>query len=91
METIKILIIILSIIGLLKIVELLALCVIEIYYRIVKIDIEGVSKSFAIFKDDIWYVIPTIGISKVGRYLEIQVSFLCFQYDVSYKIDKVDE
>lgn len=87
----KILIIILSIIGLLKIVDLLTLCVIEIYYRIIKIDIDGVNKSSGIFKNDIWYIIPTIGISKVGEYLEIQALFLCFQYYTSYKIDKGDE
>lgn len=84
----KILIIILSIIGLLKLVSLFILCVIEIYYRIIKKDIDGIKKSYGIYKDDSWYIIPTIAISKSNEYFEIMVKFLCFQYYNSYKVDK---
>lgn len=87
----KILLIILSIIGLLKLVSLFILCVIEIYHRIVKIDINGVDKSYGIYKDDSWYIIPTIRVSKYNQYFEIIVEFLCFQYYSSYKVDKDDE
>ena len=76
----KILLIILSIIGLLKLVSLFILCVIETYYRIIKKDINGVKKSYGIYKDDSWYIIPTIRISKCGQYFEIMIEFLCFQY-----------
>ena len=87
----KILLIILSIIGLLKLVSLFIICVIEIYYRIVKVDITGITKEYGVYKDDSWYIIPTIRISKCGKYFEIIVEFLCFQYYSSYKVDKDDE
>lgn len=84
----KIVLIILSIVGLLKLVSLFILCVIEIYYRIIKEDISSIKKSYGIYKVDSWYIIPTIGVSKCNQYLEIMVEFLCFQYYSSYKIDK---
>lgn len=86
----KIVLIILSIIGLLKVVSLFILCIIEIYYRIIKKDINGIDKSYGIYKDDSWYIIPTIRISKCNQYFEIMVEFLCFQYYASYNIDKDD-
>ena len=84
----KILLLILSIIGLLKIVSLFILCIIEIYHRIVKINIDGITKQHSIYKSDSWYIIPTISISKSTQWFEIIVEFLCFQYYASYKIDK---
>ena len=87
----KILLIILSIIGLLKLVSLFILCIIEIYNHIIKKDINGITKQYGIYKDDIWYIIPTIKISKCGQYFEIMVDWLCFQYYSSYKIDKDEE
>jgi hypothetical protein len=87
----KILLIILSIIGLLKLVSLFILCVIEIYYRIVKVDINGVTKQYGVYKDDSWYIIPTIRISKSSKYFEIIVEWLCFQYYSCYNIDKDEE
>ena len=86
----KILLIILSIIGLLKLVSLFILCVIEIYYRIIKKDINGINKSYGIYKDDSWYIIPTIRVSKCNQYFEIMVEWLCFQCYSSYKVDKDD-
>ena len=87
----KILLIILSIIGLLKLVSLFILCVIEIYYRIIKKDINSIDKSYGIYKDDSWYIIPTIRISKCNQYFELMVEWLCFQYYASYKVDKDEE
>ena len=87
----KILLIILSVIGLLKLVSLFILCVIEIYYRIIKKDIDGITKQYGVYKDDSWYIIPTIRVSKCNQYFEIMVEWLCFQYYSSYKIDKDDE
>ena len=84
----KILIIILSIIGLLKLVSLFILCVIEIYYRIIKKDINGITKQYGIYKDNSWYIIPTVSVSKCNEYFEIMVYWLCFQYYSSYKVDK---
>ena len=87
----KILLIILSVIGLLKLVSLFILCVIEIYYRIINTYINGITKEYGIYKDDSWYIIPTIRISKCDKYFEIMVEWLCFQYYSSYKIDKDEE
>lgn len=87
----KILLIILSIIGLLKLVSLFVLFIIEIYYRIIKVDINGVTKQFGVYKDDSWYIIPTISICKSGKYFEIIVEWLCFQYYSCYNIDKDEE
>jgi len=84
----KIFLIILSIIGLLKLVSLFILCVIEIYYRIIKKDINGIYKSYGIYKNDSWYIIPTIRISKCNQYFELMVEWLCFQYYSSYNINK---
>ena len=87
----KILLIILSIIGLLKLMSLFILCVIEIYYHIIKTYINGITKQYGIYKDDSWYIIPTIKVSKDSKYFEIMVEFLCFKYYSSYKIDKDEE
>lgn len=87
----KILIIILSIIGLLKLVSLFILCVIEIYYRIIKKDINGVIKHYGIYKNDGWYIIPTIKVSKYNNYFDIVIQWLWFQYYSSYKVDKDDD
>lgn len=87
----KILLIILSIIGLLKLVSLFILCVIEIYHRIIKKYINGITKQYGIYKDDSWYIIPTIRVSKSVKYFEIMVEWLCFQYYSSYNIDKDDD
>ena len=87
----KILLIILSIIGLLKLVSLFILCVIEIYYRIIKKNINGITKEYGIYKDDSWYIIPTIRVSKCNQYFEIMVEWLCFQYYSCYNIDKDEE
>lgn len=87
----KILLIILSIIGLLKLVSLFILCIIETYYCIIKKDINGITKQYGIYKDDSWYIIPTIRVSKCNQYFEIMVEWLCFQYYSSYNIDKDDD
>ena len=87
----KILLIVLSIIGLLKLVSLFILCVIEIYYRIIKVDINGITKEYGMYKDDSWYIIPTIRVSKCNKYFEIMIEWLCFQYYSCYNIDKDDD
>ena len=83
--------IILSIIGLLKLVSLFILFVIKIYYCIIKKNINGITKSYGIHKDNTWYIIPTISFSKTGKYFEIIVEWLCFQGYSCYNIDKDDE
>ena len=87
----KILIIILSIIGLLKLMSLFILCIIEAYYHNKQPSINGITKQYGIYKDDSWYIIPTIRFSKCNKYFEIMVEWLCFQYYSAYNIDKDDE
>lgn len=71
--------------------SLFILCIIEIYHRIINKYINGITKQYGIYKDDSWYIIPTIRVSKCGQYFEIMVDWLCFQYYSSYKIDKDEE
>jgi hypothetical protein len=87
----KIVFIILSIIGLLKLVSLFILFIIETYYRIIDVSINGITKHYGIYKDDQWYFIPTISFSKTNKYFEIMIYWLYFQYYSSYKIDKDEE
>ena len=84
----EILLIILSIIGLLKLVSLCILCVIEIYHRIIKVDIDGITKEYGVYKEDSWYIIPTIRVRKCSIYFELMLEWLCFQYYSSYKIEE---
>ena len=71
--------------------SLFILCVIEIYHRIINVYIDGVIKESGIYKDDSWYIIPTIKISKSDKYFELVVEFLCFRYYSAYHIDKDEE
>lgn len=87
----EILIIILSIIGLLKLVSLFVLYIIEIYYHIIKVEINGITKEYGIYKNDGWYIVPTIQISKTNKYFEISVKWLYLQYYASYYISKDEE
>ena len=84
----KILLIILSVIGLLKIVSLFILCIIELYYKIIGTYINDIKKSYGIYKDDQWYIIPTITIAKNNKCFEVMVYWLCFQYYSSYYLNE---
>ena len=84
----KIVLITLVIIGLLKLVSLFILCIIELYSHITDANINGMKKSYGIYKDDQFYLIPTISFAKSNQYFEIMVYFLWFQLYSSYYIDK---
>ena len=84
----KIVLIILSIIGLLKLVSLFILCVIELYCYVKDIPICDIRKTYGIYKDDSYYIIPTIRISKVNFSFELMIEWLCFQYYSCYTIRK---
>lgn len=84
----KTVLIILSIIGLLKLVSLFILCIIEIYHRIIKVDINGINKNYGIYRDNYWYIIPTIKVYKHDEYFEFVIEWLCFVCYSSYKINK---
>ena len=64
----KIVLIILSIIGLLKLVSLFILCVIKVVYHLKKDEIVEIQKSYYIYKTSEFYIIPTIRISKYNKF-----------------------
>ena len=85
-------IIILAIIGLLKLVSLFILCVLELYFKIVKRDFIEIEKSYAIYhKEIVFYIIPTIGFYKSGKFFEIKVDFLGFEYYAAYSLHFTDD
>lgn len=79
------------IIGLLKIISLLILCVISLYCKLKKISIDGIKRNCGIYYINIWYIIPAVGISfyKQPLFCEIVVNWLCFEYCSSYTIQIV--
>ena len=84
----KILLIILSIIGLLKLVSLFILCCIEIYHKIKDIDIDGVRKDSGVYKTECFYIIPSISFTISGKFFEINFNWLYFEYYCAYNINK---
>lgn len=87
----KILLIILSVIGLLRVVSLFILICVETYYKIKKIDIVGIRRSHGIYKTYEWYIIPTIKFSFTNGYFEPSFKWLKFEYYCCYSINKDDE
>ena len=75
----------------LKLVSLFILWIIKTYYCIINKSINGIIKEYDIYKNDQWYIIPTISFSKTNCYFEVMMYWLCFQYYSSYKIDKDEE
>jgi hypothetical protein len=59
----KILLIILSIIGLLKLVSLFILCIIEVYNKIKGTDFIELEKVSGIYKSNELFIIPSIKVS----------------------------
>ena len=84
----KILLIVLSIIGLLKLVSLFIILIIHIVFAIRKERIDGINRTSCLAKINECYIIPTIDISFSGEYKEIMFYWLCFEYYCSYTIDK---
>ena len=87
----KILLIILSIIGLLKLVSLFVLCAIELYCHFKHINVDNIQKEYGIYKDDSFYLIPTISFAKGKIYFELVAYWLCFQYYSAYSIKKYED
>lgn len=86
----KILLIILSIIGLLKLVSLFILCAIELYCHFKHINIDNISKEYGIYRNQSIYLFPTIKISKTNIFFQVAVKWLCFEYFSAYKITKYE-
>lgn len=87
----KIILIILSVIGLLKLVSLFILCVIELYYKCTSQNFLEIGKDYGIYcKETDCHIIPTISFNKVGSYFEVKANFLKWEYYSAYKL-KFDE
>ena len=76
----KILIIILSIIGLLKLVSLFILALLQIYYYIKDNKAVEAHRDSCFYIDYNFYILPTISISYTGKYFEIMFHWLKFEY-----------
>ena len=76
----KILLIILSIIGLLKLVSLFILALLQIYYYIKDNDVTEAHRDSCFYIEDSFYILPTIAISYTSKYFEIMFHWLKFEY-----------
>ena len=87
-----ILIIILSIIGLLKLVSLFILALLQIYHYIKGNKVIEAHRDFCFYIEDILYILPTVAISYTGEYFEIMFHWLKFEYyeatGLEFKKDK---
>ena len=87
----KILLIILSVIGLLRVVSLFILVCTEAYYKIKKIGIAGIKRVHGIYKTSECYIIPTFKVSFTNGYFEPCFKWLWFEYYCCYNIDKYED
>ena len=76
----KILIIILSIIGLLKLVSLFILALLQIYHYIKGNNVTEAHRDSCFYIEDSFYILPTITISYTSKYFEIMFHWLKFEY-----------
>ena len=76
----KILLIILSIIGLLKLVSLFILALLQIYHYIKGNKAVEAHRDSCFYIEDSFYILPTISISYTGKYFEIMFHWLKFAY-----------
>ena len=75
----KILLIILSIIGLLKLVSLFILALLQIYHYIKGNKVIEAHRDSCFYIGDNFYIFPTIAISYT-KYIEVTVHWLCIEY-----------
>ena len=76
----KILLIILSIIGLLKLVSLFILALLQIYHYIKGNKAVEAHRDSCFYIEDSFYILPTITISYTSKYFEIMFHWLKFAY-----------
>ena len=79
--------IILAVIGLLKLVSLFILIVLQLYNKLKGNPICTANKDYCFYITDSFYVIPTIEITKAGKYFEIAFYWLKFQYYEATKFE----
>ena len=87
----KIVLIIISIIGLLKLVSLFILCVIKVVYYLKKDEIIEIQKSYYIYKVLQFYIIPTIRINKYDKYFEVEFAWFNVEYYSSYTLIREED
>ena len=90
----KILIIILSIIGLLKLVSLFILCIIEVYNKIKGTDFIELEKVSGIYTGNELLIIPSIKISLYGdspRRFDFSILWFNLEYYSSYCLKYEDK
>ena len=76
----KILLIVLSIIGLLKLVSLFILALLQIYHYIKGNKVIEAHRDSCFYIEDSFYILPTVTISYTGKYFEIMFHWLKFEY-----------
>ena len=76
----KILLIILSIIGLLKLGSLFILALLQIYYYVKGNKVVEAHRDSCFYIEENFYIIPTIAVSHTGKYFEIVFHWLKFEY-----------
>ncbi len=76
----KILLIILSIIGSLKLLSLFILALLQLYYYNKGNKIIDAHRDSCFYICDCFYIIPTISISCTGKYFEIMCHWLKLEY-----------
>ena len=54
-------------------------------------EINDIIKYYGIYKDDSWYIIPTVRFCKTNNCFEIMAEFLCIQYYSCYKIRYIED
>lgn len=82
-----IIVITIVVLGSLKLVSLFILLIIELYHSITKKHINGIEKTYGIYKDTQFYFIPTISISKSSKCFGVNCYWLWFVYYNCYRID----
>lgn len=76
----KILLIILSIIGSLKILSLFILALLQIYYYVKGNKVVEAHRDSCFYIEENFYIIPTIAVLHTGKYYEIMFRWLKFEY-----------
>lgn len=91
----EILLIILSIIGLLKLVSLFILALLQIYYCIKGNKIVEAHRDSCFYIEDSFYILPTVKISHTTKYFEIVFHWLKLEYYeatcLTFESDENDE
>ena len=83
----KIVLIILSVIGLLKLLDFLVICIIELYYKIRKIELVTIHRESGIYNPDGFYIVPTFKIHKYSNRIDFVFIWLYFEYYSSYWLE----